>query len=84
MRCYICDSPEHLARDCRKKMTEASGKLTTPSKSQKAPNSKMIRTASEPTGNQTGVCCVKVLIEGVAVTGLGLILPLFEEICFTR
>ena len=30
----------------------------------------MIRTASETTGNQTGVHCVKVLIEGVPVTGL--------------
>ena len=70
LRCYICDSPEHLARDCRKKTTEAPGKLTTPSKSQKAPNSKMIRTASETTGNQTGVRCVKVLIKGVPVIGL--------------
>ena len=70
LRCYICDSPEHLARDCWKKTTEAPVKLTTPSKSQKAPNSKIIRTASETTGNQTGVRCVKVLIEGVPVTGL--------------
>ena len=70
LRCYICDSPEHLARDCRKKTNEAPGKLTTPSKSQKTPNSKVIRTTSKPSGNQTGVCCVKVLIEGVPATGL--------------
>ena len=70
LRCYICDSPEHLARDCRKKRTEAPSKSTTPSKSQKPPVSKMIRTASEPSGNQTGVRCVEVLIEGVPVTGL--------------
>ena len=30
----------------------------------------MIRTASCPSKNQNGVCCVKVLIEGVPVTGL--------------
>ena len=70
LRCYICDSPEHLARDCWKKTTEAPGKLTTPSKSQKAPYSKIIHTASKTTGNQTGVHYVKVLIEGVPVTGL--------------
>ena len=70
LRCYICDSPEHLARDCRKKRTEAPGKSTVPLKSQKPPVSKMIRTASEPSGNQTGVRCVEVLIEGVPVTGL--------------
>ena len=30
----------------------------------------MIHAASEPSGNQTGVRCVEVLIEGVPVTGL--------------
>ena len=70
MRCYICDSPENLARNCWQKNTEAPGKLTTQSKSQKTPNSKVIRTESCPSKNQNGVCCVKVLIEGVPVTGL--------------
>ena len=70
LRCYICDSPEHLARNCRQKNTEAPGKLTTQSKSQKTSNSKVIRTASCSSKNQNGVRCVKVLIEGVPVTGL--------------
>ena len=70
LRCYICDSPEHLARNCLQKNTEAPGKLTTQSKSQKTSNSKVIRTASCPSKNQNGVRCVKVLIEGVPVTGL--------------
>ena len=34
LRCYICDNPEHLARDYRKKTTEAPGKLTTHKKLQ--------------------------------------------------
>ena len=71
LRCYICDSPEHLARNCRQKNTEASGKLTTTqSKLQKTTSSKVIRTVSCPSKNQNGIRCVKVLIEGVHVTGL--------------
>ena len=70
LRCYICDSPEHLARNCRQKNTEAPGKLTTQFKSQKTSNSKVIHTASCPSKNQNGVRCAKVLIEGVPVTGL--------------
>ena len=35
-KCYNCDKPGHLARDCRSKKSESAGRPTTPSKLPKA------------------------------------------------
>ena len=65
LRCYLCDSPHHLAQDCRKRNTESQGK----SSQNTTKGAKMIRSRYF-TLKQKQSSCVKVEVEGVPVTGL--------------
>ena len=73
LRCYICDSPNHLARQCQKSKTEsAGGKLTqtkTPSKTTGPGTNYVIRDNSH-SNIKSGSHCVQVNIEGVPITGI--------------
>ena len=73
LRCYICDSPNHLARQCQKSKTEsAGGKLTqtkTPSKTSGPGTNYVIRDNSH-SNIKGGSRCVQVNIEGVSITGI--------------
>lgn len=70
LRCYICDSPNHLARQCPQGKTESSGRKLTQTKSSKSSGTRVIRTGSHMCSNKSGARCVKVMIEGVPATGL--------------
>ena len=70
LRCYICDSPNHLARQCQQQRTESPGKKTTQTKSSRTSDTRVIRTGLHMSMKKGGPCCVEVLIEGVPVTGL--------------
>ena len=66
LRCYLCDSPNHLAQDCRARKSESQGKKTSV---QEKKENKMIRTRCYADSGRE--ChCVQVNIEGVPVTGL--------------
>ena len=70
LRCYICDNPNHLACQCKQGKTESPGKKTTQNQPSKSTGTRVIRTSSNTTVIKSGCCCVKVKIEGVAVSGL--------------
>ena len=61
LRCYICNSPNHLAHDCRVHKTESQGRKTSTQKDNK------IRSFED--GGRASRC-VEVQIEGVQVIGL--------------
>jgi len=63
-RCYLCNSPNHLARDCQPRKSESQGKRANSQK-----DNKMIRTRSQLDGERESRCAV-VKVEGVPVTGL--------------
>ena len=67
LRCYVCDSPYHLARDCPQSTTESQGKRASQVQSQAPPGTKVVKTA---TLQKSGLHCAKVKIEGVITTGL--------------
>ena len=67
LRCYLCDSPHHLARDCHEHQTESQGKSS--QKGIESKGAKMIRTRYH-TSSQKQPSCVEVKIEGVPVTGI--------------
>ena len=68
LRCYLCDSPHHLARDCHKQQTESQGKPSQKG-TQESKGAKMIRTRYY-TSNQKLPSHVEVKLEGVPVTGI--------------
>ena len=68
MRCYLCDSPHHLARDCHKHKTESQGR-TSQKVTQVPKGAKMISTRHY-TSKQKQSSCVEVKVEGIPVTGL--------------
>ena len=68
LRCFNCNSPRHLARDCRKPKTESQGKSSQKA-TQELKGAKMIRTRYD-TSKQKQSSCVEVKVEGVPVTGL--------------
>ena len=68
LRCYLCDSPHHLARDCHKRPTESEGKSSQKG-TQESKGARMIRTRYY-TSNQKLQSHVEVKIEGVPVTGI--------------
>ena len=71
LRCYICDSPKHLARQCQQQKTESPGKKTTQNQSPKTTSgTRVIQTGSHMSTKKSRSCCVEVMIEGVPVTGL--------------
>ena len=71
LRCYVCDSPKHLACQCQQQKTESPGKKTTQNQSPKTTSgTKVIRTGSHMSTKKSGSCCVEVMIEGVPVTGI--------------
>ena len=70
LRCYICDSPNHLARQCQQQRTESPGKKITQTKSSRTSDTRVIRTGLHMSVKKSGSCCVEVLIEGIPVTGL--------------
>ena len=62
----MCDSPNHLARDCHARKTECQGKKTV---AQEKKDNKMIQTRSyTDVGRDSRF--VEVKIKGVSVTGL--------------
>ena len=67
---YICDSPNYLARQCKQGKTESAGKKTTQNQTSKSNGTRVIRTGSNMTVIKRRCCCVKVMMEGVAVSGL--------------
>ena len=70
-RCYICDSPKHLACQCQHQRTESSDKKPTQNQTPKTTSGTMvIRTGSHMSTKKSGSYCVEVMIEGVPVTGL--------------
>ena len=70
LRCYVCDSPHHLARDCNKNKTESKGKATSQitTKATKEAN-KMICTGYR-FSKQKRSSCVEVKVEEIPATGL--------------
>ena len=68
LRCFNCNSPHHLARDCHKPKTESQGKSSQKA-TQEPKGAKMIRTRYD-TSKQKQSSCVEVKVEGVPVTGL--------------
>ena len=68
LRCFNCNSPHHLARDCHKPKTESQGKSSQKA-TQEPKGAKMIRTRYN-TSKQKQSSCVEVKVEGVPVTGL--------------
>ena len=70
LRCYICDSPNHLARQCQQVKAESSGKKATQTKASTSSGTRVIRTGSHICTTKSGSRCVEVLIEGVPITGL--------------
>ena len=68
LRCYLCDSPHHLARDCHKHKTESQGR-TSQKVTQVPKGTKMISTRHY-TSKQKQSSCVEVKVEGIPVTGL--------------
>ena len=70
LRCYICDSPNHLACQCPQGKTESSGRKLTQTKSSKYSGTRVIRTGSHMCTSKSGTRCVEVMIEGVPATGL--------------
>ena len=67
LRCYLCDSPHHLARDCHKQPTESEGKSSQKG-TQESKGARMIRTRYY-TSNQKLQSHVEVKI-GVPVIGI--------------
>ena len=59
--CYLCNSPNHLARDCQARKSESKGKGHK--------DNKMIRTRFHSDSERESRC-VKVKVEGVSVIGL--------------
>ena len=68
LRCYICDSPNHLARQCKQTKTESTGKKEAQTKS--GTGTKMIQTDSYLSAKKSGSRCVKVMVEGAPIVGL--------------
>ena len=68
LRCYLCDSPHHLARDCHKQPTESEDKSSQKG-TQESNGARMIRTRYY-TSNQKLQSHVEVKIEGYPVTGI--------------
>ena len=66
----MCDSLNHLARQCKQGKTESPGKQTTQSQTSKSTGTRVIQTGSNTTVIKSECCCVKAMIEGVAVSGL--------------
>ena len=64
LRCYICDSPNHLARQCKQAKTESAGKKET----QKG--MKVIRADTYLSVEKSGSRSVKVMVESVPIVGL--------------
>ena len=83
LRCYICDSPNHLARQCPQQRTESPGKKTTQTKSSRTSGTRVIRTGPHMSMKKSGSCCVEVMIEGVPLT-LDQTSQLLEETCSIR
>ena len=70
LRCYICDSRNHLARQCPQGKTESSGRKLIQTKSSKSSGTRVICTGSRMCTTKSGTRCVEVIIEGVPATGL--------------
>jgi len=70
LRCYICDSPNHLAHQCKQAMTESTGKR----EAQKG--KKMIQTDTYLSVKKSESQCVKVMVERFPSVGQDLISPL--------
>ncbi|XP_065908993.1 uncharacterized protein [Dysidea avara] len=69
-RCYICDSPNHLAWQCQQPKTESSGKKSTQTKSSSSrPGANVIR-ATPHSHPKCGSRSVEVNIEGIPITGV--------------
>ena len=66
-RCYICDSPNHLAWQCQQPKTESSGKKSTQTKSSSSrPGANVIR-ATPHSHPKCGSRSVEVNIEGIPI-----------------
>ena len=59
LRCYICDSPNHLARQCPQGKTEGSGRKLTQTKSSKSSGTRVICTGSHTCTNMSGASVLK-------------------------
>jgi len=65
LRCYICNSPNHLAHQCKQSKTESTGRKEAQSNS--GSGMKMIQTNSYLCAKKSGSWCVRVMVGGVSI-----------------
>ena len=71
LRCYICDSPNHLACHCQRSKTESTGGKLIQTKTSKGqgPGTNVIRDNSSSSVKGSSRC-VEVNVEGIPITGV--------------